>query len=620
MAYGRTQPARIPPRVAAPSPDRSLAAHLARTFALVGSLVGVVFVAATLANAFTIAYFQPEFQRARMAGQASRAAHAAMLDEETGLRGYLLTRDPVFLEPYNRGKAALAGANEDLIGYAASIPVLAEVVLRTRAAEERWNDRWAEQVVATADVGNGPSLGSGKELFDAYRVAQCALAHAIDQHLDGLWAEERIVLDAGATVELALFLVLLTVALQQRALLRKVIVAPVARLLGDMARVRDGDLQAGGERGGPLELRQLGEGLDDMVRALLEARATTEARAVQVRQHSIRLRQILDASREFAESLNLGYVVRSVRESTRLVSGYDTVRVWLMGDDQKKLCAYSGEKADDVDAPCVEIGLGLVGRAAKLGRLAFESDDGKFRFTEGTSGLVRGIAIPLVVGARVVGTLEARCDQPRVVTSESLEVLETLATHAATAIESARLYQLTEERSQMDALTRLFNRRRLDEDLAAECERSNRYGRPLAFVMLDVDHFKAFNDTHGHPQADIALQEIARILMSEVRNTDCSYRYGGEEFCVLLRETNAQDAVALAERLRKRIEGSFASSAFSPITASFGVSQFSADARSASGVIEAADAAMYQAKQSGRNRVVLSEKAAPPLAALAATA
>jgi diguanylate cyclase (GGDEF)-like protein len=394
---------------------------------------------------------------------------------------------------------------------------------------------------------------------------------------------------------------------------------PVALLLRDIARVRDGDLQPGGPRAGPLELRQLGEGLDDMVGSLATARSTAEAREVQIRAHSGRLRQILDASREFSESLNLGYVVRTVRESTRTVTGYASVVVWLLADDHKRLCTFSGEKTEvEVDPLCVDLGVGLVGRAAKLGRITFESDEGKFRLTEGTSGLVCAVAIPLVVGARVVGTLEARCAEARTVTSESLEVLETLATHAATAIESARLYQLTEERSQMDALTRLFNRRRLDDDLKAECERSARYGRPLAFVMLDVDHFKAFNDAHGHPQADITLQEIARILMTEVRTTDSSYRYGGEEFCILLRETGANDAMALAERLRKRIEASFASSPLSPVTASFGVAQFSTDTRSPGAVIEAADAAMYQAKRSGRNKVMVAAVPAVPQAPPAA--
>jgi diguanylate cyclase (GGDEF)-like protein len=589
------------------SSGRSLAQQLARTFAVIGTLVGAVFVAAAMANVLVIAFLQPELEEWRMAGRSARAAHAAMLDEETGLRGYLLTRDPVFLEPYDRGKASLLQANEELIAHAVAMPALADHVLRTRVAEERWNERWAEPAAATMRLSDGPSTASGKELFDAYRAQQSALSHDIDQGVDTVARRERETLDACVAIELALFLAVLLVALQQRALLHGAVVAPVALLLRDIARVRDGDLQPGGLRSGPLELRQLGEGLDDMVGSLAIARSTAEAREVQVREHSARLRQILDASREFSESLNLGYVVRTVRESTKAVSGYDSVVVWLMADDQKRLCTFSGEKTEvEVDPVSVDIGVGLVGRAAKLGRLTYESDDGKFRLTEGTSALVRAIAIPLVVGARVVGTLEARCIQSRMITTESLEVLETLATHAATAVESARLYQLTEERSQMDALTRLFNRRRLDDDLKAECERSARYGRPLAFVMLDVDHFKAFNDAHGHPQADVALQEIARILMSEVRSTDSSYRYGGEEFCILLRETNAGEAMALAERLRKRIEASFASSALSPVTASFGVTQFSTDARSPGAVIEAADAAMYQAKRSGRNRVMLA--------------
>jgi diguanylate cyclase (GGDEF)-like protein len=185
-----------------------------------------------------------------------------------------------------------------------------------------------------------------------------------------------------------------------------------------------------------------------------------------------------------------------------------------------------------------------------------------------------------------------------------------LAMHAATAIESARLHQLTEERSQKDALTRLFNRRRLEEDLDAECKRCLRYGRPLAFVMLDVDHFKAFNDAHGHPQADLALQEVAEVITGGVRTTDTAYRFGGEEFSILLRETGADDAVHFAERLRKRIQQRFATGTLAGITASFGVAQFSADLPTPRALVEAADAAMYESKRTGRNRVMVSS--APP--------
>jgi diguanylate cyclase (GGDEF)-like protein len=158
----------------------------------------------------------------------------------------------------------------------------------------------------------------------------------------------------------------------------------------------------------------------------------------------------------------------------------------------------------------------------------------------------------------------------------------------------------------MDALTRLFNRRRLEDDLASECKRSARYERPLAFVMIDVDQFKAFNDAHGHPQADTALQGVADVIAGCVRTTDTAYRYGGEEFCVLLRETSAQDGLLFAERVRQRIEHRFEAGASAGLTASLGVAGFSADTPSPRALVEAADAAMYESKHAGRNRVTLS--------------
>ncbi len=225
-----------------------------------------------------------------------------------------------------------------------------------------------------------------------------------------------------------------------------------------------------------------------------------------------------------------------MRASTAAIGGYERVVVWLMDDEQRRLVDSQDNAANaSGDAP-VEVGQGLAGRAAKSGRTTFESSTGQVRFNNDEHGLARAIAIPLIVGARVVGVLEARHLEARVATKDVLEIVEMLATHAATAIESARLHEVIEERSQVDALTRLLNRRRLEEDLEAECKRCARYGRPLAFVMLDVDHFKAFNDSHGHPKADTALQAVAEVIDGCTRTTDTAYRYGGEEFCVLLRE------------------------------------------------------------------------------------
>jgi diguanylate cyclase (GGDEF)-like protein len=130
--------------------------------------------------------------------------------------------------------------------------------------------------------------------------------------------------------------------------------------------------------------------------------------------------------------------------------------------------------------------------------------------------------------------------------------------------------------------------------------------------MLDVDHFKAFNDAHGHPTADTALQAVAEVIASCVRMTDTAYRYGGEEFCILMRETSAEDAMNFAERVRQRIEQRFTSGTLAGITASFGVAGFVPETPLPRALLEAADAALYESKHAGRNRVMLSSRPRPP--------
>jgi diguanylate cyclase (GGDEF)-like protein len=593
--------------------DRSLAGRLRRTFVLIGALVSVGFFATLIAFAVSEAWLIPEANQCRSAKEAASNLNAAAIDEETGVRGYLLTHDVKFLEPYYRGRTALADANEALDRYAAPVPAFAAGLVRTRIAEQEWNRQWAAPIVEAAANPHVTSLQEGKALFDIYRTEQTAFANAIADRTEVLMRREQMAIGGRVALELAIFMALVILAFRQYRALHEAIVAPVAALLQDIGRVRDGHLITTINQAGPSELRQLGEGLNDMVRALAIAKGDAESRDELVRAHSNRLRQILDASREFSESLNLSYVVRSVRSSTMSVGGYADVIVWLMSDNQDGL----RDSALPNDAPLTQDNTepSVAWRAAKSGRITFEASDGRVRFGDTGSETVRAIAIPLIVGARVVGALEARVSDPRAVDGAALEVLEMLAVHAATAIESARLNQIAEERSHVDPLTRLHNRRRLEEDLEAECKRCARYGGPLAFVMLDVDHFKAFNDTHGHPQADVALQEIAEVIEGVVRATDSAYRYGGEEFCILLRETDGASAMHFAERLRQRLEMRCANGTTTGITASFGVAQFGPDTRAPRTLVEAADAAMYESKRAGRNRVVLSSMPEPALSA-----
>ncbi len=385
------------------------------------------------------------------------------------------------------------------------------------------------------------------------------------------------------------------------------VAAVLARNLQSMtALINRAQLGAPLEPAGARGQRRLAEDLQDMARALAAARESAESRDRTLRDDSIQLRQILAASRKFSESLKLSYVVGAVQTSTAAVGGYQRVIVWLTDDGAKQLVNAEESATTAPSYPAVERGEGVAARAAQFRRTTFEGPDGQVRFSDSNVGPVRAIAIPLLVGARVVGALEVRRAEAKATTRREIDVVEMLATHAATAIESARLHELTEERSHMDPLTLLFNRRRLDEDLAAECKRCVRYGRPLAFVMLDVDNFKAFNDSHGHPQADTALKELADVIAGSVRTTDTAYRYGGEEFCILLRETSAQDAMVFAERVRQRIEKRFESGTAQGITASLGVAEFSVATPMPEALVEAADAAMYESKHTGRNRVVLS--------------
>ena len=162
--------------------------------------------------------------------------------------------------------------------------------------------------------------------------------------------------------------------------------------------------------------------------------------------------------------------------------------------------------------------------------------------------------------------------------------------------------------SQSDALTGLYNRRHLHCCLPQEIERASRYGRPLSLLLIDCDHFKRINDTWGHLAGDRVLQSLGSLIRASLRASDRAYRYGGEEFVILLPETSGSDALSLADRLR----GSFAGMALFPddqaarFTLSVGVAEYR-PGESEQNFVNRADKAMYEAKRLGRNRVAMAD-------------
>jgi len=172
------------------------------------------------------------------------------------------------------------------------------------------------------------------------------------------------------------------------------------------------------------------------------------------------------------------------------------------------------------------------------------------------------------------------------------------------------LYHELELRSSHDGLTGVFNRAAFDERLQMEFTGADRYHRPLSLLMVDIDFFKSVNDTHGHQTGDDVLQAVARLLDDVVREGDVLTRYGGEEFAIILPETDVDSAAALAERLRQAVEDTPMVSGLSggiSLTVSIGCASRSPRTAKPQDLIRAADSALYAAKRSGRNRVVSSE-------------
>lgn len=184
------------------------------------------------------------------------------------------------------------------------------------------------------------------------------------------------------------------------------------------------------------------------------------------------------------------------------------------------------------------------------------------------------------------------------------ETRRKLQVHQESLLEAnARLAALASH----DALTGLKNRRAFEERMVEELARIRRTGQPVTLLLLDIDHFKSFNDSFGHPRGDVVLRDVARLLSRAIRDTDVAARYGGEEFAIVLPNTGIDGAYEMGERLRLAIEG--APWAERSITISVGAATAEHQGANLAELLEQADRALYRSKQGGRNCVTLADAA-----------
>jgi diguanylate cyclase (GGDEF)-like protein/putative nucleotidyltransferase with HDIG domain len=227
-------------------------------------------------------------------------------------------------------------------------------------------------------------------------------------------------------------------------------------------------------------------------------------------------------------------------------------------------------------------------------------------------GLHSVVHLPLIAKGEAIGSFIVASRQVSAYTQRNIKLLEQLAAQIAMPVENARLYAQAEKKARIDELTGLLNRRSLDEMIDAEVSRHSRYGGIFSLAILDLDSFKLFNDNYGHLAGDKLLRQVGRIIRSAIRGSDLAFRYGGDEFAILLPQTTVDAARQVLERVRQRI-ASKAENSEIHITASIGLASWPADGISKNEVIAAADAALYRAKRSGGNQCHMASGSLLPL-------
>ncbi|MFP5503892.1 MAG: diguanylate cyclase [Candidatus Sericytochromatia bacterium] len=320
------------------------------------------------------------------------------------------------------------------------------------------------------------------------------------------------------------------------------------------------------------------------------------------------LRILQEVATRISSQIDLEQTLTLISQEIRRVVGYHDCMIFLLDDKTRML---DRQITADPFLPKTPLQLpldhGLIGLVAREKETILKHDLALQAMDVGVlSGFRSLLAVPIQTEKQVLGVLALLHRETQVFQGSDERLLKVLASQAAVAIKNAQLYRATQQLAVTDGLTKVYNRRYFEEQLASEIERARRHGHTTSLVILDVDHFKKFNDTHGHLLGDHVLQGVARVLQKSTRETDLVARYGGEEFVVILPETPPEDALMVAERIRRNIKAHpFWGRQQTPlqVTASVGLVSDPAGLLELKPLIDQADTCLYQAKKQGRDRV-----------------
>ena len=328
------------------------------------------------------------------------------------------------------------------------------------------------------------------------------------------------------------------------------------------------------------------------------------------------LEQFFEASRLLNSALTPEEVFQYAVQAVEKIVRFQFCAITWCGDDERKhrvvhVCKMDNPAANDL----VDTERSLAAMVVKTGHYLplgndFRPSGAPILVAGETTGKIESIIVlPLRMHDRVVGTLAIGTRQEHAFSDRRRGMLEVITNQVAVSLSNARTYARVQELATIDGLTELYNRRAFNQRLFEAAARQARSTNPLALVLMDIDHFKVINDTHGHPVGDVVLKKLGATIREMLRRTDTAARYGGEEFALILEDTATHGALVLAERLRKetaRLSFTGAEGQTFQITISLGIAAIPADADEVDLLVEIADNALYEAKRSGRNQTKLA--------------
>lgn len=326
------------------------------------------------------------------------------------------------------------------------------------------------------------------------------------------------------------------------------------------------------------------------------------------------LRHLIEVAKTVVSTLDLDTLLQAIMVSAMQYAETPagSVALYDSSNNELSLHAHSGLSAEfvNVEKWTVTSG-GLTEQILKSGEIFIVADTEKSPFFHNPLAIKEGIraliSVPLIFQGEIVGILYLDDFKPREFDRGRLELLAILASFAALAIFNARLHNRTKLMAITDYLTGLFNHRYFQQILTQELGRATRYEKVLSLVILDIDNFKSFNDRYGHAVGDKVLASIGEIITRSLRKVDYAFRYGGEEFVILLPETPLENAILTIERIRMKIADEASNSVpeayGSRVTVSAGVACYPDNGSRREDLFSLMDSYLYKAKSMGKNRV-----------------